>query len=551
MENWRNSYYLRDLDNPTIGNGNNGSNIPNTKTGRASNSHTISNPIEPNPSNPPVRPRIPANTDTNPIEPNPRTPPVRVEKPVNTDTNPIEPNPVTHPVRPEKPADSDTNPIEPNPSTPPVRVEKPVNTDTNPIEPNPVTHPVRPERPDDSDTNPIEPNPGTPPVRDERSADTDTNSIEPNPDTPQVRDEKLTATDTNLVEHDPSSPPLIDEKQSDTGNNQIEANPSPHPVRTEKTAEAATNLIEPNLSTPPARDEKLTATDTNRVEPNPSNSTNAGTKIGNDTLESKVPIDKGSGIKLADDSSTKGIDKNDEIKSTISVPSIPASNITTDESNKSLSPTKMAKKALSNLLKWGPENFKTTNKNDILAAYCDDKLTKKKLNFDEAIEERGKNLPMQKDKDGKVIYPYICQYASATGSVHLAGYDYKEDLTKEEVEKILNDAVSGEKCKPLTDVIKEIFGLDANYYEIPAGISEKELKALVGDNPAMIKFPQRDFWGNKELPEDGKHGIGYSNGGFIEPYMGRNGKKWEDVRGRSSQADFTTNLGGYYFKIQN
>ena len=551
MENWRNSYYLRDLDNPTIGNGNNGSNIPNTKTGRASNSHTISNPIEPNPSNPPVRPRIPANTDTNPIEPNPRTPPVRVEKPVNTDTNPIEPNPVTHPVRPEKPADSDTNPIEPNPSTPPVRVEKPVNTDTNPIEPNPVTHPVRPERPDDSDTNPIEPNPGTPPVRDERSADTDTNSIEPNPDTPQVRDEKLTATDTNLVEHDPSSPPLIDEKQSNTGNNQIEANPSPHPVRTEKTAEAATNLIEPNLSTPPARDEKLTATDTNRVEPNPSNSTNAGTKIGNDTLESKVPIDKGSGIKLADDSSTKGIDKNDEIKSTISVPSIPASNITTDESNKSLSPTKMAKKALSNLLKWGPENFKTTNKNDILAAYCDDKLTKKKLNFDEAIEERGKNLPMQKDKDGKVIYPYICQYASAMGSIHLAGYDYKEGLTKEEVEKILNDAVSGEKCKPFTDVIKEIFGLDATYYEIPAGISEKELKALVGDNPAMIKFPQRDFWGNKELPEDGKHGIGYSNGGFIEPYMGRNGKKWEDVRGRSSQADFTTNLGGYYFKIQN
>ena len=551
MENWRNSYYLRDLDNPTIGNGNNGSNIPNTKTGRASNSHTISNPIEPNPSNPPVRPRIPANTDTNPIEPNPRTPPVRVEKPVNTDTNPIEPNPVTHPVRPEKPADSDTNPIEPNPSNPPVRVEKPVNTDTNPIEPNPVTHPVRPERPADMDTNPIEPNPDTPPVRPERPDDSDTNPIEPNPGTPQVSDEKLTATDTNLVEHDLSSPPLRDEKQSDAGNNQIEANPSPHPVRTEKPAEAATNLTEPNLSTPPARDEKLTATDTNRVEPNPSNSTNAGTKIGNDTLESKVHIDKGSGIKLADDSSTKGIDKNDEIKSTISVPSIPASNITTDESNKSLSPTKMAKKALSNLLKWGPENFKTTNKNDMLAAYYDDKLTKKKLNFDEAIEERGKNLPMQKDKDGKVIYPYICQYASATGSVHLAGYDYKEDLTKEEVEKILNDAVSGEKCKPLTDVIKEIFGLDANYYEIPAGISEKELKALVGDNPAMIKFPQRDFWGNKELPEDGKHGIGYSNGGFIEPYMGRNGKKWEDVRGRSSQADFTTNLGGYYFKIQN
>ena len=317
MENWRNSYYLRDLDNPTIGNGNNGSNIPNTKTGRASNSHTISNPIEPNPSNPPVRPRIPANSDTNPIEPNPRTPPVRVEKPVNTDTNPIEPNPVTHPVRPEKPADSDTNPIEPNPSTPPVRVEKPVNTDTNPIEPNPVTHPVRPERPADMDTSPIEPNPDTPPVRPERPDDSDTNPIEANPGTPPVSDEKLTATDTNRVEHDLSSPPLRDEKQSDTGNNQIEANPRPHPVRTEKPAEAATNLTEPNPDTPQVSDEKLTATDTNRVEPNPSNSTNAGTKIGNDTLESKVHIDKGPGIKLADDSSTKGIDKNDEIKSAV------------------------------------------------------------------------------------------------------------------------------------------------------------------------------------------------------------------------------------------
>ena len=284
MENWRNSYYLRDLDNPTIGNGNNGSNIPNTKTGRASNSHTISNPIEPNPSNPPVRPRIPANTDTNPIEPNPRTPPVRVEKPVNTDTNPIEPNPVTHPVRPEKPADSDTNPIEPNPSTPPVRVEKPVNTDTNPIEPNPVTHPVRPERPSDMDTNPIEPNPDTPPVRPERPDDSDTNPIEPNPGTPPVRPERPDDSDTNP----------------------IEANPGTPPVRPERSADTDTNPIEPNPGTPPVRDEKLTATDTNRVEPNPSNSTNDGTKIGNSF-----------GIKLADDSSTKGIDKNDEIKSAV------------------------------------------------------------------------------------------------------------------------------------------------------------------------------------------------------------------------------------------
>lgn len=237
----------------------------------------------------------------------------------------------------------------------------------------------------------------------------------------------------------------------------------------------------------------------------------------------------------------------------------PAANINTtqttqaaDVSPKPVSPAERARGILANLTNPIKQtgNVKMGYKNDILAAYYDDKVTKKKLNFNEVIEERGKNLPMQKDKNGKVIYPSICQYASVAGSINLAGHDYKEGLTKEDVEKILNDAVSGEKCKPYTDVIKEVFGVDAVCHEIPAGLSEKELKALVGDNPAMIRFPQRDFWGNKDLSENGRHGIGYSNGGFIEPYMGRNGEHWKDVRGRNSQADFTSNLGGFYFEIK-
>ncbi|MGI5066370.1 hypothetical protein [Treponema putidum] len=222
-----------------------------------------------------------------------------------------------------------------------------------------------------------------------------------------------------------------------------------------------------------------------------------------------------------------------------------------NETPAAVSPRDKGKAALLNFSQWELDNLKAANKNDMLAVYYDDKVTKKKLSFDEVISERWKNLPMQKDKDGKVVYPYICQYASVTGSINLAGYDYKEGLTKEDVEKILNDAVSGKKCKPYTDVIKEVFGVDAVCHEIPAGLSEKELKALVGDNPAMIRFPQRDFWGNKNLSEDGRHGIGYSNGGFIEPYMGRNGEQWNDVRGRSSQADFTSNLGGFYFEIKH
>ena len=237
----------------------------------------------------------------------------------------------------------------------------------------------------------------------------------------------------------------------------------------------------------------------------------------------------------------------------------PAANINTtqttqaaDVSPKPVSPAERARSILANLTNPIEQtvNAKTGCKNDMLAAYYDDKLTNKKLSFDASYKEVQDDLPMQKDKNGKVIYPNTCKYNSTIGAVRLSGYTYKDDLTKEDVEKITNKAVSGEKCKLHTDVIKEVFGLDAVYYEIPAGLSEKELKALVGDNPAMIRFPQRAFWGNDKLPEDGEHGIGYVNGGFIEPYMGRHGESWKDVRGARSTADFTSNLGGLYFEIK-
>ncbi|EGC77443.1 hypothetical protein [Treponema denticola] len=237
----------------------------------------------------------------------------------------------------------------------------------------------------------------------------------------------------------------------------------------------------------------------------------------------------------------------------------PAANINTtqttqaaDVSPKPVSPAERARSILANLTNPIEQtvNAKTGCKNDMLAAYYDDKLTNKKLSFDASYKEVQDDLPMQKDKNGKVIYPNTCKYNSTIGAVRLSGYTYKDDLTKEDVEKITNKAVSSKKCKLHTDVIKEVFGLDVVYYEIPAGLSEKELKALVGDNPAMIRFPQRAFWGNDKLPEDGEHGIGYVNGGFIEPYMGRHGESWKDVRGARSTADFTSNLGGLYFEIK-
>ncbi|MGI5111080.1 hypothetical protein H0R90_03500 [Treponema putidum] len=221
-----------------------------------------------------------------------------------------------------------------------------------------------------------------------------------------------------------------------------------------------------------------------------------------------------------------------------------------NETPAAVSPRDKGKAALLNFSQWELDNLKAANKNDMLAVYYDDKVTKKKLSFDEVISERWKNLPMQKDKNGNVIYPNACHYDSVVGAVNLAGHNYKADVTKERAEKMANDAISDKGNKLYTDVIKEVFGVDAVYYEIPKGISLQDLKTLVGDNPAMIKFPQRDFWGNDTLPEDGQHAIGYASGGFIDPYMGRHGEQWEDVRGSSSTADFTSNLGGFYFKIK-
>ncbi|UTY28504.1 hypothetical protein [Treponema putidum] len=221
-----------------------------------------------------------------------------------------------------------------------------------------------------------------------------------------------------------------------------------------------------------------------------------------------------------------------------------------NETPAAVSPRDKGKAALLNFSQWELDNLKAANKNDMLAVYYDDKVTKKKLSFDASCKEVENDLPMQTDKNGKVIYLDTCNYNSTIGAFRLSGYTYKDGLTKEKVEKITNKAVAGKKNKPYTDVIKEVFGIDADYYEIPKGITLEDLKALVGDNPALIKFPQRDFWGNDTLPKDGQHGIGYANGGFIDPYMGRHGEQWEDVRGIKSTADFTSNLGGLYFEIK-
>lgn len=85
---------------------------------------------------------------------------------------------------------------------------------------------------------------------------------------------------------------------------------------------------------------------------------------------------------------------------------------------------------------------------------------------------------------------------------------------------------------------------------IPKHIEYDEFKKLVGDNPAVIKFKQNDYWKN-EATDDNYHGIGYAHGGFFEPWLGNHGETWEEVRGgKNNTALFSTNEGGCYFEIQ-
>ncbi|UTC65627.1 hypothetical protein E4O00_05945 [Treponema sp. OMZ 788] len=118
MESRKNSYYLRNFDDFSIGKGNGISNTSGTKTGRSSQSRAM---------------------DFNPVEPNPSTPPVRKTPPIDKDTNPVEPNPSTHPVKNIKPVDTDMNPIEPNPKD-----NIPIQNDSNNTAPAPVDSAPRP-----------------------------------------------------------------------------------------------------------------------------------------------------------------------------------------------------------------------------------------------------------------------------------------------------------------------------------------------------------------------------------------------------------------------
>ncbi|MEE3411480.1 MAG: RHS repeat-associated core domain-containing protein [Treponema sp.] len=139
-------------------------------------------------------------------------------------------------------------------------------------------------------------------------------------------------------------------------------------------------------------------------------------------------------------------------------------------------------------------------------------------------------------------YPDACIYFSAVDAVMMAGYKtdgYFSDLAG------LVDSTRGN----FTDIVKLVFGLDATYKPLPLGLDEASLKETIGDNPAVLVFEQKSFWGNQS---EGKHGIAYSNGVLFEPYLGKKSTNFNTVKGTNASANFSLShyIKGFYFQIK-
>lgn len=102
--------------------------------------------------------------------------------------------------------------------------------------------------------------------------------------------------------------------------------------------------------------------------------------------------------------------------------------------------------------------------------------------------------------------------------------------------------MSHEQGYMVKDILKNIFGFTkGDAIDIPAGLSESELNAFIGNNPAVLYYTQDDFWGNGS---SGNHAIGYYKGKFGEPYIGLSGS-FNKVKG-GGNASITDYTGGYY-----
>jgi LysM repeat protein len=109
--------------------------------------------------------------------------------------------------------------------------------------------------------------------------------------------------------------------------------------------------------------------------------------------------------------------------------------------------------------------------------------------------------------------------------------------------KIIADLVH-DRTWVVADILEGVFGIEnAQVHDIPTGLSENELKQLIGNNPAVLHYSQSDFWG-PHRPNDESHAVGYYKGKIGETYFGKSGK-FDKLKGNNNTSieDYS---GGYY-----
>jgi len=147
-----------------------------------------------------------------------------------------------------------------------------------------------------------------------------------------------------------------------------------------------------------------------------------------------------------------------------------------------------------------------------------------------AIQKIGKEVP----------YPSACMAFATVNAFLMAGHTPKEDI--DNLAGFVNERVG----QSYSDILMDVFGVEMETKEIPENISMEDIAKLVGDAPALLKFKQSDFWGEKKF--EGKHGISYQDGMMADSYIkNRVSTDFSDVRGSKSTADFSKNVGGLYF----
>ena len=154
---------------------------------------------------------------------------------------------------------------------------------------------------------------------------------------------------------------------------------------------------------------------------------------------------------------------------------------------------------------------------------------------------------LNKKENGEVLYPNSCIYFGIVNGFIEKGYrPLEEDISNLESEVVKLAEESG-YALDREKLIWDVFGLSVDEKPIEAGISEEAFTKLVGENPALLKFKQSDFWGKDTL--EGNHGAGYADGTFMEAYVPRRNKEFDKVVGSRADFDFAENVGGYFFEI--